>query len=1586
MDSIIEEQRNTHEEIERFERALADILSRPQVTHKTNLIAEHKASAILDRMHSRMVTLNSLYMDEAGPRNQELEQLSSASAPDDLNDFYSKLKKIKDHHHKYPDSATNAFALELDSLVEGAVPGSEGVETDDSFSRLFSGEESFGRYVDLNANLTEYNNLKHSGKRFMPYLQYLTILAEVGAPDATGQLGAELGEKTRFSKEYETYLTNLHSYLSSFIRRTRPLQPHAQQQVDAEAEFNKLWEQNQIQGWDASGSAGGVTGSTSAEGIWCAACQRHYAKQTVYDAHLTSKKHIKAAARTSEQNPPPATNGNGPAAPESGATQSSSRKHIKTYRAALLTHLLGPILKTLHGTLLETKANVERRFSLTAHERELELEEPEVDIAPVTTGDAAEGAPAMEEEEEEERIYNPLKLPLGWDGKPIPYWLYKLHGLGVEYRCEICSDHVYMGRKNFDRHFQESRHAFGMRALGLPNTKHFHEITRIADALALAERLKHEGRQEIQQNETMEELEDEEGNVYNKKTYEDLKKQDAPHRALILVTSFDDESRLNRPRRALVFRAGEGAKANSQAIVEFPKKEDVDMAGMIRLTQYEVMDVWVLLVWEELFLAIVTSAAVIGNLTPNSARQEQVSKIREVAFFSLNSSTYDDLSLASNAPTSPTIGAYEMNDTYDRDPFGQQTQTAQPVYEHPCAALSKIMSSGTFYYASDGKWDISSRLQVRARRQVQHDHSTFDPRFIWNEYIVGSLMDFRSRLDSNERDELDTCHFIILAIQGHVGLHSIPLPAPPRSGGPAIATIGMISRLGWKRAGTRFNTRGVDDDGNVANFVETETLFATTDASWSYVQVRGSIPLFWEQQGLQIGGQRIQITRAQGASQPAFERHFAQLIEEYETVHIINLLGTKENEATLTSAYTAHLQTLRANGNAAVTMSNLDFHGLDGVQGGLNNYGFTSVEHTDNALITPQVGVFRTNCLDCLDRTNFIQDIISKLNLEHYLRNVRREWVSSGPLWSFHRELWAENGDALSRIYAGTGALNTSFTRTGKRTFAGLLADATKSVARSYINNFQDKGKQAAIDLLLGNMNTQQQVTISDLIHDSVRDALAQRVDEYSSPHKFQIFIGTWNLNGRPPVDKLLPWLFPRADSTEPDLFVLGFQEIVPLTAQQIVQTDPEKKRMWEDYILDTLATRRDRNTDYVVLRSEQGAVGIRLDYYDSSFCFVTAHLAAGHINVEERNSDYRTIANGLSFLRGKTISSHENVIWLADTNYRINLENNEVRYLAMNDQLGVLYDADQLKLAMEAQAAFMGYDEGPILFRPTYRYDLYSDEYDSSEKQRIPAWTDRVLYRGRGLDLAAYNRAELKQSDHRPIYAIFHATARVIDVAKKNALQAQLLGDLTHTNAAPPPPAPPRLPERPSRHNTLGPPEGILTISRTASSKPSAPSPQPKDPFDSDHEHSASSSEEELYRSSLMVPIEPTPISNSTVRAWPVKLPGSRSVSETRSTPDIAPQLTSDTHTLSSSTSFERVEIPNSLKEGGLRTATEEEVHRPVSVAARASMFEAKAKEVTSPTRPINGPQAFRSVSGITKTAPPKPPKPASLSSHSSP
>lgn len=88
-----------------------------------------------------------------------------------------------------------------------------------------------------------------------------------------------------------------------------------------------------------------------------------------------------------------------------------------------------------------------------------------------------------EESEDEKPIYNPKNVPLGWDGKPIPYWLYKLHGLGIEYKCEICGGASYWGRRAFERHFQEWRHSYGMKCLKIPNTVHFKEVTSIEDAL-----------------------------------------------------------------------------------------------------------------------------------------------------------------------------------------------------------------------------------------------------------------------------------------------------------------------------------------------------------------------------------------------------------------------------------------------------------------------------------------------------------------------------------------------------------------------------------------------------------------------------------------------------------------------------------------------------------------------------------------------------------------------------------------------------------------------------------------------------------------------------------------------------------------------------------------------------------------------------------------------------------------------------------------------------------------------------------------------------------------------------------------------
>jgi len=130
-----------------------------------------------------------------------------------------------------------------------------------------------------------------------------------------------------------------------------------------------------------------------------------------------------------------------------------------------------------------------------------------------------------DDEDEDEVVYNPKNIPLGWDGKPIPYWLYKLHGLGIDYPCEICGEHVYKGRRAFDRHFQEWRHAHGMRCLGIPNTKHFHDITLIQDAQNLYKKIKNQIQGEVFNADDDEEFEDSDGNVLSKKTYNDLLRQ-----------------------------------------------------------------------------------------------------------------------------------------------------------------------------------------------------------------------------------------------------------------------------------------------------------------------------------------------------------------------------------------------------------------------------------------------------------------------------------------------------------------------------------------------------------------------------------------------------------------------------------------------------------------------------------------------------------------------------------------------------------------------------------------------------------------------------------------------------------------------------------------------------------------------------------------------------------------------------------------------------------------------------------------------------------------------------------------------------
>ncbi|CAJ0761633.1 5962_t:CDS:10 [Entrophospora sp. SA101] len=494
--------------------------------------------------------------------------------------------------------------------------------------------------------------------------------------------------------------------------------------------------------------------------------------------------------------------------------------------------------------------------------------------------------------------------------------------------------------------------------------------------------------------------------------------------------------------------------------------------------------------------------------------------------------------------------------------------------------------------------------------------------------------------------------------------------------------------------------------------------------------------------GIQVMSHKIQISRGPAATLPAVERHFNELQSRYGEVYILNLLSQlKDGEFLLCNEYQDRTNDLNKHGYIYQFFS-FDFHAICGnsnyenlsilirdIGKNLESTGFFLLDIETSSPIFYQKGVFRTNCVDCLDRTNIVQTVISKTVLSTYLHEIECVTHSLESLNSRHSHLWAENGDSLSKIYAGTGALKSEYTR--------VIGDATKTVNRFYINNFQDKFKQEAIDLLLGKQLNQNQIMIYDPVNELVLEDIQKRLNDFSTKTTINVFVGTYNLNGVSPLgESLTPWLFAFDDyEQDPHLYVIGFQEIVELKPQQIVSTDPEKFR--------TLNGRHGNHSNYVILRSDQlvgtalviyaradvvsnirnvecvmkkGAVAISFNYFDTSLCFVTAHFASG-----KRNKEYQAIHDGLTFRNGRRLEHFEYVVWLGDFNYRISLTNEQVRAFLEDENLDALLNAEQLTKQIERGQAFTDYIENPITFFPTYKYDIGTDMYDTrAAKEKV--------------------------------------------------------------------------------------------------------------------------------------------------------------------------------------------------------------------------------------------------------------------------
>uniref|UniRef100_A0A8P4KC49 Synaptojanin-1 n=1 Tax=Dicentrarchus labrax TaxID=13489 RepID=A0A8P4KC49_DICLA len=770
-----------------------------------------------------------------------------------------------------------------------------------------------------------------------------------------------------------------------------------------------------------------------------------------------------------------------------------------------------------------------------------------------------------------------------------------------------------------------------------------------------------------------------------------------------------------------------------------------------------------------------------------------------------------------------------------------------PGDEDRIAEVRKVLNSGHFYFAWSST-GVSMDLSLNAHRRILED--TTDNRFFWNQSLHLHLKHYGVNCDD----------WLLRLMCGGVEIRTI-------YAGHKQAKACIFSRLSSERAGTRFNVRGTNDDGQVANFVETEQVIFLDDRVSSFIQIRGSIPLFWEQPGIQVGSHRVKLSRGFEANAPAFERHFTALRRLYGKQVIINLLGSKEGEHMLSKAFQSHLKA--SEHASAVKMVNFDYH--QNVKGGkadklhsvLKPYLSKFIEECgffyysgETGIARTQGGTIRTNCLDCLDRTNSVQAFFA---LEMLPKQLEEMGLTEKPqlvarFQEVFRTMWSANGDSVSKIYAGTGALD------GK----AKLKDGARSVTRTIQNNFFDSSKQEAIDILrLGStlnsdladkaraLLTTSSLYVTEPVLQSASPrvllGMCQNYHKYTRPKQIRVCVGTWNVNGGKQFrsiafrnQTLNDWLldapkkaghpeFQDSKANPIDIFAIGFEEMVELNAGNIVSASTTNQKLWAAELQKNIS----RDHKYVLLASEQlvgvclfvfirpqhapfirdvavdtvktgmggatgnkGGVAIRLLFHTTSICFVCSHFAAGQSQVKERNDDYNEITRRLTFPMGRLLYSHDYVFWCGDFNYRISLPNEEVKDLIRQQNWDALTSGDQLLDQKNAGLVFRGFIEGKLDFAPTYKYDLFSEDYDTSEKCRTPAWTDRILWKRRKWNfdktaeemnvvgatstsgeneedpenpwspgiLKYYGRAELKTSDHRPVVAIMDVDILEVD------------------------------------------------------------------------------------------------------------------------------------------------------------------------------------------------------------------------------
>jgi len=448
--------------------------------------------------------------------------------------------------------------------------------------------------------------------------------------------------------------------------------------------------------------------------------------------------------------------------------------------------------------------------------------------------------------------------------------------------------------------------------------------------------------------------------------------------------------------------------------------------------------------------------------------------------------------------------------------------------------LKLFNDSHGFYFSYKG--DLTNSLQ----KQHEYEDTNkgipiwrrVDDRFFFNKALLQEVIDLQdTRADA----------WILPLIHGFIEMKECQLDKEllenlgEDSKLPHFYKICIVSRRAHARAGTRYKRRGVDDDGKVANYVETEQIVLYHNYALSFVQIRGSIPVFWSQPGFKYRPPP-RIDRGSEDNLQAFSKHFKEQVDAYGPITCISLVDRNGREGILSNVFHENILKLEED---KVSFISFDFHEqcrgmkfenvsilLENIQEIINVMGYFWVD--TQGKVCEQKGVFRVNCVDCLDRTNVVQTAVARIVLETQLSKlgvVQPEQGLSAICKHNFQSLWANNGDMCSRQYAGTNALKGDYTRTGERNLSGMVKDGVNSASRYYLNHIRDSYRQAAIDALIGKeisvellrsekgeMDDVDNCNNTDHVKIVIEDCKKQIVPEHDE------IIGAWGLIDADPV------------------------------------------------------------------------------------------------------------------------------------------------------------------------------------------------------------------------------------------------------------------------------------------------------------------------------------------------------------------------------------------------------------------------------------------------------------------------------------